>query len=194
VKSDSPKCPDEVKDDDDSVDGYVVASLELLLSDSKKFHPWKWWNLSVVRMLLASHLNHLKAFGNSKQDASWLEKQKIKAKSKFELDQKNREDKIARKRAVEEHERMEAAKNRKVVAEASDRLVSCFEAVAKKESGADMKDEIKNIKDHMQQMDDRFGTLDNKLGSLDTKFDALLALLQRNNNSNYCFLSQLLNK
>ncbi len=44
---------------------------------------------------------------------------------------------------------MEAAKNRKAVAEASDRLVSCFEAMAKRESGTDMKDDIKNIKDHI---------------------------------------------
>ena len=79
---------------------------------------------------------------------------------------------------------MEVAKNRKAVAEASDRLVSCFEAMAKRESSADMKDEIKNIKDHMQQMDDRFGTLDSELGSLDPKLDILLVLLQQNSDSN----------
>ena len=134
VKSDSPKCPDEIKDDDDSVDIYVEALLQLLLSDSKKFQPRKWWSLSVVRMLLYCHLHHLKAFGNSKQDASWLEKQKVVTKSKFELDQKNQEDEIARKRAIEENERMEAAKNRKAMAEASDRLVSCFEAMAQRDS------------------------------------------------------------
>jgi hypothetical protein len=53
---------------------------------------------------------------------------------------------------------MEATKNRKAVAEPSDKLVSCFEAMAKRESGSDVKGEIKNIKDHMQQMDDIFGT------------------------------------
>ncbi len=79
----------------------MAALLELLMSDSKKFHPRKWWSLSVVRMLLSSHLNHLKAFSNTKQDAPWFEKQKIITKSKFELDQKNREDKLAQKQAVE---------------------------------------------------------------------------------------------
>jgi len=80
---------------------------------------------------------------------------------------------------------MEAAKNRKAMAEASDRLVSCFEAMAQRDSqrdsGSEVKEEIKIIKDQMQHMDDKFVTLDNKLGSLDTKFDALLALLQQNN-------------
>jgi hypothetical protein len=97
VKSDSPKCPDEIKDDDDSVDVYVEALLQLLLSNSKKFQPRKWWSLSVVRILLCCLLHHLKAFSNSKQDASWLEKQKVVTKSNFELDQNNREDEIAQK-------------------------------------------------------------------------------------------------
>ncbi len=42
----------------------------------------------MVRMHLCSHLRHVKAFGNAKQDAPWLEKQKLIPKSNFELDQK----------------------------------------------------------------------------------------------------------
>ncbi len=49
-------------------------------------------------------------------------------RSKFETDQKNREDKIARKRAVEEAERVEAAKNCKLMADNSSKLVQGLEA------------------------------------------------------------------
>ncbi len=75
--------------------------------------------------------------------------------------------------SCEGNERTEAVKNRKSVAEASDQLVSCFEAMVRRESGFDLKEEIKPIKGQMQQMNDRFGTLDSKLGSLDTNFDHL---------------------
>ena len=48
-------------------------------------------------------------------------------KSKFETNQKNRLDELARKRKLEEEERLDAAKNRKQVAEASAQLVLAFQ-------------------------------------------------------------------
>jgi hypothetical protein len=47
---------------------------------------------------------------------------------KFETDQTNHEDEIAHKRAVEEAERVEAAKNHKLMADNSPKLVQFLEA------------------------------------------------------------------
>jgi len=50
-------------------------------------------------------------------------REELEHKSKFKMDQKNWLDELARKRKLEEEERLDAAKNRKQVAEASAQLV-----------------------------------------------------------------------
>jgi len=50
----------------------------------------------------------------------------LEHKSKFETDKKKCLDKLARKRKAEEEERLDAAKNRKQVAEASAQLFGHF--------------------------------------------------------------------
>jgi hypothetical protein len=99
-------------DGDEAGDDYV--NNEVLISDSKKFQLKKWWSPDITRQLLAHHLDYTKAFGNGAQDASWVRTHKATVRSKFEVDQKNREVKIARKRAIEEQEKKEGEKkNRK---------------------------------------------------------------------------------
>jgi len=80
-----------------------------------------------VVMFFPLHLAHLAEFGSGKQSASWLSEKSLEHKSKFKMDQKNRLDELARKRKLEEEERLDAAKNRKQVAEASAQLVLAFQ-------------------------------------------------------------------
>ncbi len=94
---------------------------------------------------------------------------------KFDTDQKNHEDEITHKQALEEEERKEAAKNKKMVAESTSKLVSCLEKLAGNPSNND-DEKMQKMQD---QIDDKFATLDNKLGSLDAKFDSLLAVMQQ---------------
>jgi hypothetical protein len=68
----------------------------------------------------------LTEFGSGKQSALWLLEKSLEHKSKFETDQKKFLDKLARKRKAEEEERLDAAKNRKQVAEASAQLFGHF--------------------------------------------------------------------
>ncbi len=56
-------------------------------------------------------------FSNGAQNASWLEGKAVEHRGKFDTDQKNRENELTWKHAVEEEERLEAAKNRKMVAD-----------------------------------------------------------------------------
>jgi hypothetical protein len=161
---------------DESADDYTTALFELLTSDSKNYQPKKWWSLQVIRLLFSSHLDYNSVFGTGKQNAGWLENQKAAAKSKFEIDQKNREDEIARKRALKEEERKEAAKNRKMVAESTTQLVSYLKRMSGNNNRVEMDEKIQKIE---EKMDDKLGTLDRKLGSLDAKFDSLLAVMQK---------------
>jgi hypothetical protein len=57
----------------------------------------------------------------------WLLGKAEKAKGKFDMDQKNWEAEIARKRKLEEDEAKEAAQNRKVVAESSAKMCQTLE-------------------------------------------------------------------
>ncbi len=150
------KCPTSLVEGDESGDEYVNTLFELLTSDSKKFQPKKWWSPQVTGLLLSCHLEYNEPFGNGKQNAAWLENQKVAAKSKFEIDQKNRKDEIARKRAVEEEEeRKEAAKNR-MVAESTAQLVSCLERLSGNNNNnnnrKDMDEKIQKIE---EKMDDK---------------------------------------
>jgi hypothetical protein len=78
-------------------------------------------------MFFPLHLAYLAEFGSGKQSASWLSEKSLEHKSKFETHQKNRLDELARKRKAEEEERLDVAKNRKQVAEASTQLVLAFQ-------------------------------------------------------------------
>ncbi len=124
LKDGAPKCPSMLIDGDKAGDDYVSKLYEVLISDSKKFQPKKWWSPDVTRQVLAHHLDYTKAFGNGAQDASWVRTQKAAVRSKFEVDQKNWEVEIARKHAIEGKE---AAKNRKLLADNSSKLVECLE-------------------------------------------------------------------
>jgi hypothetical protein len=170
------KCPTSLVEGNESGDEYVDTLFELLTSDSKNFQPKKWWSPQVTGLLLGCHLEYNKPFRNGKQNAAWLENQKVAAKSKFEIDQKNWEDEIAHKRAVEEEERKEAAKNRKMVAESTAQLVSCLERLSGNNNRKDMDEKIQKIE---EKMDDKLQTLDHKLGSLDSKFDSMLSVMQK---------------
>jgi len=121
----APKCPSNVDVDATEFDNYVANLLEFLLSNKKI--PKKWWSFEVAKLLLQLHLKSVKEFGSGVQGASFLDNKKNATKSKFEMDQKNRETELARKRALEEEERKEAATNRKEVAQQSKRIADCLE-------------------------------------------------------------------
>ncbi len=91
------KFPQDYKKGDDACDEYVEAHNNLLLLD-KKYQSKKWW--------IENAMAH---------------------KTKFKTDQKNWLDELAKKRISEEEEQLDAAKNRKAVAEASVQLVLAFQ-------------------------------------------------------------------
>ncbi len=91
------KFPQDYKKGDDACDEYVEAHNYLLLLD-KKYQSKKWW--------IENAMAH---------------------KTKFKTDQKNWLDELAKKRISEEEEQLDAAKNRKAVAEASVQLVLAFQ-------------------------------------------------------------------
>ncbi len=69
-------------------------------------------------------------FSGGNQNTDWLTQKAALHKSKFEMDQHNRETEIAKKRAAEEEEHKEAAKYRKVVADSSVELVAALKQFA----------------------------------------------------------------
>ncbi len=90
-------------------------------------------------------------------------------RGEFDTDQKNRENELARKRAVEEEEHLKAAKNWKMVAESSIKLVVCMERMASS-SDTNIDEKLGQMKeDIMQKMDEK----------LDSKFDSFFANMQR---------------
>jgi hypothetical protein len=111
----APKCPSNDDVDATEFDNYVANLLEFLLGNKKI--PKKWWSFEVAKLLLKLHLKSVKEFGSGVQGASFLENKKQVTKSKFEMDRKNWETKLARKRALEEEEQKEAVTNRKEVAQ-----------------------------------------------------------------------------
>jgi hypothetical protein len=176
LQSGAPKCPTNLTDAvDEESEVYVKALLEMLQSD-KKFSPKKWWSVEVTQQLLKLHLDYNTVFGgNMKQDVNWLSSQRSVIKSKFENDQKNREHEIARKRAAEEEERVEAAKTRKLMADNSSKLVECLEASLARDETV-VNDKINQLD---QKIDSKFSTVDRRLGQIDNKFDSIMLMLQR---------------
>jgi hypothetical protein len=84
--------------------------------------------------------------------------------SKFKIKQKKCEDKIAHKRAIKEEEKVEAAKNHKLMADNSSKLVQCLEASLARDETIVNEKNIQLI-DH--KIDYEFGTVDCKLGEMD---------------------------
>jgi hypothetical protein len=124
----APKCPPSIDVDATEFDNSVANFLELLLNNKKI--PKKWWSFDVTKLLLQLHLKSVKEFGSGPQGVSFLENKKQVTKSKFEMDQKNRETELARKRALEEEEQKEAASNRREVAPQSKRIAYCLERMS----------------------------------------------------------------
>ncbi len=121
----APKCMSNVDVDATEFDNHVANLLEFLLSNKKI--PKKCWSFEVAKLLLQLHLKSVKEFGSGVQGASFLDNKKQVTKSKFEMDQKNWETELARKRALEEEERKEAATNHKKVAQQSKRIADYLE-------------------------------------------------------------------
>jgi len=107
---------------------YVEALNNLLSSDSKKYNSKKWWSRGVVELLLQMHLEHTFEFGAGKKTAGWLSEKASMHKTKFETDQKNRLDDLAKKRKAEEEERRDAARFHQTVSAASEQLVEAFKS------------------------------------------------------------------
>ena len=117
----------EYKAGDDAVAEYVEALNNLLCLDAKKYNSKKWWSRGVVELLLPMHIGYTSEFSGGAQTAGWLSGKATAHQTKFETNQKNRLDELGEKRKAEEDKRIDAAKNRKAVAEASAQLVQAFQ-------------------------------------------------------------------
>jgi hypothetical protein len=123
-----PKCPVEYKVEDDACMEYVEALNNLLSLDLKKYNSKKWWSRGIVELLLQMHLEHTFKFGAGKQTAGWLSEKASMHKTKFEMDQKNRLDDLAKKRKAEEDECRDAARLHQTLSAASEQLVEAFKS------------------------------------------------------------------
>jgi len=82
---------------DDAVEEYMESLNNLLCSDMKKYNSKKWWSRGVVELLLPMHLAYTSEFSGGPQTAGWLSDKATAHKTKFETNQKNRLDELAKK-------------------------------------------------------------------------------------------------
>ncbi len=145
--------------------------------------PRNWWSTDVVSMLLALHHKYTSQFGVAEQSLEWLDGKSANTKTKFEKDQKNREAELKLKRQREEEEQLEAAKNRKLVAESSVKLTATldkFSDTFSSRSNHDIDDKLSSFKeDILQRMEAREKAAEARMSSkLDEKFGDLLRALR----------------
>jgi hypothetical protein len=145
--------------------------------------PRNWWSTDVVSMLLALHHKYTSQFGVAEQSLEWLDGKSANTKTKFEKDQKNREAELKLKRQREEEEQLEAAKNRKLVAESSVKLTATldkFSDTFSSRSNHDIDDKFSSFKeDILQRMEAREKAAEERMSSkLDEKFGDLLRALR----------------
>jgi len=180
----SPKCPTSYFEATDSeISDYVDSLFSLIVSDKKKYMPRNWWSTDVVSMLLALHHKYTSQFGVAEQSLEWLDGKSANTKTKFEKDQKNREAELKLKRQREEEEQLEAAKNRKLVAESSVKLTATldkFSDTFSSRSNHDIDDKFSSFKeDILQRMEAREKAAEERMSSkLDEKFGDLLRALR----------------
>jgi hypothetical protein len=178
VLPNSPKCPSSVSAANQKESEFYIKSLHsLLLSDKKKFQPSKWWSFEVVNLLLVLHLEHMKRFGSDNQSVQWLLGKAEKAKGKFDMDQKNWEAEIDRKRKLKEEEAKEAAQNRKVVAESSAKMCQTMEGSMQIFEG------IAQSIGHSSDIDDKLTAIQQNIMTdvqrkLDEKFSSFLNVMK----------------
>jgi hypothetical protein len=91
------KCPVEYVAGDEVVGEYVEALNNLLCSDAKKYQSKKWWSCGVIELLLQMHIAYTSEFSGGAQTAGWLSGKATAHRTKFETDQKNRLDELAKK-------------------------------------------------------------------------------------------------
>jgi uncharacterized protein YqeY len=127
VQDTEKKCPIIYTKGDDCCNEYVEALKNLLGSDVKKYNSKKWWSRGVVEMLLPMHIGYTSEFSSGQQTAGWLSEKATAHKTKFDMDQKNWLKELSKKRRDKEEEHLDAAENRKAVAEAYAQLVQAFQ-------------------------------------------------------------------
>jgi hypothetical protein len=87
----------EYKVGDDAMAEYVEALNNLLCSDGKKYNSKKWWSHGVVELLLPMHIGYTSEFSGGPQTAGWLSGKATAHKTKFDTNQKNRLNELAKK-------------------------------------------------------------------------------------------------
>jgi hypothetical protein len=138
--------------------------------------PRNWWSTDVVSMLLALHHKYTSQFGVAEQSLEWLEGKSANTKTKFEKDQKNHEVELKLKR-------LEAARNRKLVAESSVKLTATldkFSDAFSLRSNDGLDEKWSSFKeDILQCMEAREKAAEARISSkLDEKFGDLLRALR----------------
>ena len=119
-----------------------------------------------MSLLLQLHLQYKQNYSLGQQNLTFLEAKQVEHKGKFETNQRNRETQLKQKRLLEEEERKEAAKTRKMLADSSQKLADCLERVTESSSSANV----------LREVDKKFETL-NK--SLDEKFGSFFLQMQQ---------------
>jgi hypothetical protein len=148
----SKKCPNTFEKGVPALDEYVASLYNILTSDAKKYKSKKWWRLDVVELLLRLHLDYVADFGSEKQSANWITEKAVEHRNKFETDQRNREAELGRKRAAEEEERKEAAKQRKAVAESSVEMVAVFRQLVEAPRSNNVDEKIASLRTEVSAM------------------------------------------
>jgi ATP-dependent 26S proteasome regulatory subunit len=81
-----------------------VEAINNRLVLDRKYQSKKWWIPDVVEILLPLHLAYNSEFSEGQQTAGWLSEKATVHKSKFETNQKNLLNDLAKKRKAEEDE------------------------------------------------------------------------------------------
>jgi hypothetical protein len=106
---------------------YVEALNNLLCLDAKKYQSKKWWSCGVIELLLQMHIVYTSEFSGGAQTAGWLSGKATAHRTKFETDQKNRLDELAKKGRQKRTSELMWRGIIKAVAEASAQLVQAFQ-------------------------------------------------------------------
>jgi hypothetical protein len=104
VQDKEKKCPLDYAKGGDYCEEYVEALKNLLCLDAKKYNSKNWWSWDVMEMLLLMHLAYTSEFSGGQQTAGWLAEKATAHKTKFETNQKNQLEDLAKKRKAEEEE------------------------------------------------------------------------------------------
>ncbi len=91
-----------------------------------------------MALLLQLHLQYVQSYSIGQQNRIFLEAKQVEHKGKFETHQCSPESHLKQKQFLEEEERKEAVKTRKMLADSSQKLADCLQRVTETSSSANI--------------------------------------------------------